>query len=112
MGSCVGTLNEAAAFPGTMAPGPLLKAAERSSSLHDAFPPVSSVGSEALNVTIFRRQSLEGSVAPYVHSRAFLTHLEQRGLTSSHYNMLSFTLQETWVGRQLLPDKWPKCWVD
>lgn len=70
------------------------------------------MGSEALNVTIFLRQSLDGSVAPYEHSREFLTHLEQQGLASSHYNMLSFMLQETWVELQLLPDKSPECWVD
>lgn len=51
-------------------------------------------------------------MAPYEHSREFLTHLEQRGLASSHYNMLSFMLQKTWVEWQLLPDKWPGCRVD
>lgn len=90
IGSCVGTLSDGAEFPGTIA-------FDGSSSFRDAFLHFSSVGSEALNVTIFLRQSLDGSVAPYEHSREFLTHLEQRGLASSHYNMLSFMLQETWV---------------
>lgn len=110
--SCGGTLNCAAEAPRTIALEPLLKAADGSSSLHGASSRVFLVGSKALKVTIFRRQSLELSVAPYEHSRAFLTHLEQQGLASSHYNKLSFMLQETWIKRQLLSDKWPECWVD